>query len=410
MDWLINLISIFNTYAKTNQVVAGAMSLWGLGVLSYFGRNIPWKIWNIIVRQTTTTMVLMSSSPTFYNFQTWFCKRGYSDKVRSVKISSGKWGEDKAVKSMGYGKHYLLHKYIPFKVEMTKVDATNNIMERDEITITILGRSHKFFDILFEEIQHNVLEEEKLQIFKYNTDYWLKVSEQLKRNIDTVFLQKETKDTVLSHIDKFILNEDWYIDNGLSYQTGILLYGHPGCGKTSFIKSIASKYNMPIYILSAGMLYCIDKAVLGLPKKCLFLIEDIDTDCALYKRDHPKEGPDAPTVQHTNELKFSFTNFSDVLNSLDGIINIHGRILIATTNHMEKLDDALLRNGRFDLKVYIGYATNYTVERFFERYYPNFIFDPNFEIKDKIPASKIQNLIIRNLETPEIVIKQIGKE
>ncbi len=401
LKFINDSISSFNIYATSNPIIAGVVSLWGLSVLSYFGRGIPKKLWDILLRQSTTTMVLLSSSPIFYNFQTWFYNRGYSDKARSIKVSTGKWGEDTAVKSMGYGNHYFLYKHMPFKVNMFKIDTTNNIMERDEITITILGRSHKFFDLLFKEIQESTLKEDKVKVFKYNKDYWKPVSDQMKRDMSTIFLEENIKGSVLEHIDNFVSREKWYIHNGLSYQTGILLYGHPGCGKTSFIKALASKYNKDIYRLNAGMLYYIDSAVLDLPNNVLFLIEDIDADPALHERNVQ---PDNETPSKDNVLQISLTNFSDVLNSLDGIITIHGRILIATTNHIEKLDAALLRNGRFDLKVKMGYASNLIVEKFFKRYYPNFSIDFRFNIRDKIPASKIQNLILKNSTDPKKVL------
>jgi len=414
-EYVQNLIIIFNNYAVNNQVIAGAISLWGLGVLSYFARNIPSKIWNVIVRQSTTTMVLLSSSPTFYNFQIWFYKQGYSDQARAIKISSGKWGDDKAVKSMGYGNHYFFYNYMPFKLNMVKIDNTNNSMERDELTITVLGRSHRFFNKLFKEVKDCVIQEEKVQVYQYDPkSYWKPVISQVKRNIDTVFLDELSKSKVLNHIDDFIAKENWHVNNGLSYQTGILLYGFPGCGKTSLIKAIASYYDKPIYILSASMLYCIDSAILDLPENSLLLIEDIDTDIVLHKRDYPEnknnEGLPVTDPMHSAPvLQLSLTNLSDVLNSLDGIVAVHGRLLIATTNHVEKLDPALLRNGRFDLKVKIGYANNFVLNNFFKRYYPDFKIDPDFQIADNIPASKIQSLILNNLDNPMNVLDSLNK-
>jgi len=406
-SWLIefinSFISGFNTYAIGNPVVAGVVSLWGLSVLSYFGRNIPQSIWKLAVRQTTSTMVLMSSSPTFYNFQTWFYKKGYSSKARAIKLSSGRWGEDTVVKSIGYGNHYFIHNRVPFKINMTKVDSTNTLMERDEFTITVLGRSHKFFDLLFKEIKNSLLKENRIPTFKFNKDFWEEVGGQVKRDIDTVFLKESTKDIVLNHIDTFVEREEWYLKNGLSYHTGILLHGSPGSGKTSFIKAIASEYNRPLYILSSQMLSYIENAIVKIPENALFLIEDIDTNPMLHER-----GDSENTTE--KDTGFSFTNLSDVLNSLDGIIITHGRILIATTNHIEKLDAALLREGRFDIKVQLGCVDNFVIKSFFERYYPDFLIDPNFEVIDNLPACNIQNLILKNLNNPKVVLEQIRKD
>jgi len=423
IDWIIKFIydffTVFNNYAKDNQIVAGALSLWGLSVLSYFGRNIPRKIWALMIKQSTTTMTLLSSSQAFYNFMAWFIRCGYSDKMRSIKITSGRWGDDGPRKSTGYGAHYFLYGYTPFKIDMTKDENTNNLMERDEIKVTVLGRSHKFFDILFKEIQEMEMEDERLQVYKYRKDYWQKTSSQMKRDLSTVFLRDNIESAVISHIDTFVAKENWYVSNGLSYQTGILFHGKPGCGKTSLIKALASKYNKPLYVLNAGMLHYIEDAVMELPDKSILVIEDIDAEPVLHKREEDEEESREESVSSgslpkTKTVKpppmLSFSNNSDILNALDGIISIHGRILIATTNHIEKLDEALLRDGRFDLKVGVYYADNFVVKNFFKRYYPNFIFDTDFKIKSKISSSEIQSSILRNLKDPEKVLKEIGRE
>ena len=61
---------------------------------------------------------------------------------------------------------------------------------------------------------------------------------------------------------------------------------------------------------------------------------------------------------------------SEILNALDGIVTIHGRLLITTTNHIEKLDEALIRPGRIDLCIEIGYMTNACFRMALERFFP----------------------------------------
>ena len=57
----------------------------------------------------------------------------------------------------------------------------------------------------------------------------------------------------------------------------------------------------------------------------------------------------------TLEDKSDELNLSDMLNVLDGVVDCPNRILVMTSNHPEKLDPALIRPGRVNLKLYLGF-------------------------------------------------------
>lgn len=61
--------------------------------------------------------------------------------------------------------------------------------------------------------------------------------------------------------------------------------------------------------------------------------------------------------------------FSGLLNALDGVASAEERIIFLTTNHVEKLDPALIRPGRVDMKEFFGNATEVQVRTMFERFY-----------------------------------------
>ena len=64
-------------------------------------------------------------------------------------------------------------------------------------------------------------------------------------------------------------------------------------------------------------------------------------------------------------------SFSGLLNALDGVRSQEGRILFMSTNHIEKLDAALLRPGRSDLLVKLDFATQDQIRRMFMRFFPD---------------------------------------
>jgi hypothetical protein len=119
---------------------------------------------------------------------------------------------------------------------------------------------------------------------------------------------------------------------------GLLLYGQPGNGKTRFIKHIAKKHSLPVYVVYLNPEYSnLDIAMMfsSIPRKCLVLMEDFDNyfdgrDC-LMKND---------------QVKFTFDAF---INALDGIHNDYKQVVFAlTANDIEKIDDSLKkRPSRF---------------------------------------------------------------
>ena len=60
----------------------------------------------------------------------------------------------------------------------------------------------------------------------------------------------------------------------------------------------------------------------------------------------------------TETTKNSKLTLDTILTELSGVSNVSGRIIIATTNHPEKIDKALIRPGRFDIIAHLSYLTN----------------------------------------------------
>jgi mitochondrial chaperone BCS1 len=93
-----------------------------------------------------------------------------------------------------------------------------------------------------------------------------------------------------------------------------------------------------IYVISLSNPLVKDDTLVDLlsdtPKGSLLLLEDID---AAWLR----EG--GGSVTH-----------SGLLNAIDGVASVDGRVLFMTTNHPEKLDEAFLRPGRVDVREHIG--------------------------------------------------------
>jgi len=293
----------------------------------------------------------------------------------------------------------------------------------DPITLghhDLIVRASKLFDKLIDEIsKFNTNSTGKFQLKTYDDNYWRLVKKCRKRDLDSVFIEKYKKDLLLNNLEKFINREQWYIDNGIPYQYGIMLYGYPGTGKTSFIKALASYLNYDIYNLSPSNLYKCDDAFKTLDEKCIVVVEDIDSCTTTHKRDGEQgkemslgknEVTFAPNKQVNNKTfddaikDLKSWGLSDILNSIDGLFSTHGRILIITTNHPEKLDNALIRPGRIDLKIEIGFVNNEILKQFIDKFFPNNKIDvSNMTLKPNLTVASLQNEILLCKNLHEII-------
>ena len=70
------------------------------------------------------------------------------------------------------------------------------------------------------------------------------------KNLSNTIISNDVQINLIDDIKNFIESEEYYNTKGLPYKRGYLLYGPPGSGKTSIIKSIANQFSMDIYIIN----------------------------------------------------------------------------------------------------------------------------------------------------------------
>lgn len=81
-------------------------------------------------------------------------------------------------------------------------------------------------------------------------DGWEKAMTKRPRTIDSVILDLDDAESILDDARKFMTSGDWYASVGIPYRRGYLLYGPPGCGKTSFAQVLAGELKLDICILN----------------------------------------------------------------------------------------------------------------------------------------------------------------
>ena len=190
---------------------------------------------------------------------------------------------------------------------------------------------------------------------------WESVPFKHPSTFDTLAMEPERKEAIMADLKDFASGQAFYQKTGRAWKRGYLLYGQPGTGKSSMIAAMANFLGYDIYDLELTEVHTnseLRKLLMKTTSKSIIVIEDIDCSVHLTnrkKQPHVFEGFSDPMMEDTAK---SIT-LSGLLNFTDGIWSCCGseRIFVFTTNHIEKLDPALLRSGRMDMHVFMSYCS-----------------------------------------------------
>ena len=112
---------------------------------------------------------------------------------------------------------------------------------------------------------------------------WQQVARRPVRPMDTVVLDLQEKHDVLADINEYLhpTTPRWYASRGIPLRRGYLFHGPPGTGKTSFSFALAGVFGIDIYVISLQDASVTEEDLAALftklPRRCLVLLEDIDT-------------------------------------------------------------------------------------------------------------------------------------
>jgi len=404
----------FIDYSNSNPVVSGLVGLWGLTVLTFCIKVVPSRVLAFITKHMTTTMALYNYTRAYHDFMGWLDVKTIG-QFRSVNILNGRYGDNfDMTKGIGVGKHliFLRRRLIYVTLEEETSDAREH---KHKLLVTKFGRSHKFFDDILVDIKDNE-DKSSIKIYRSERDYWSYCKNQRKTNLDQICLEDEKIYLLVNSLQKFIGRREWYNKNNIPHRFGVLLYGPPGTGKTSLIKGIASYFDKNIY----NLVDLDPKLLNDVPNDSLVMIEDIDSiSPALNDNDdddvEESNGTYIPVSaigkkkkkRLSPEMEFMkdimLPGLSLILNSMDGIIDTNGRILIITTNNLDKIDERIFRPGRIDLKIEVGYVNDETLRQLFKKFFPEFkLPEHELSVEDNRTPAEFQNMVLLEKSPYEI--------
>ncbi|KKY36754.1 putative mitochondrial chaperone bcs1 [Diaporthe ampelina] len=255
------------------------------------------------------------------------------------------------------------------------------VSEREEISVSCFGRDPWLLKELLMEArtQFTQRDEHKTLIYRgtipagTTTPAWQRCLARASRPFSTVILNDKVKQDLINDVQDYLnpATRRWYSNRGIPYRRGYLLYGPPGTGKSSLSLALAGFFKMRIYIVSLSSVTSNEENLstlfAELPRRCVVLLEDIDTAGLTHTREDKSrnvsggnnEDDMAPgqltkgtgSTNNNNNNNNGRLSLSGLLNILDGVASQEGRVLIMTTNHVDKLDKALIRPGRVDMIV-----------------------------------------------------------
>ncbi len=280
--------------------------------------------------------------------------------------------------------------------------------------IHILGNDLKYMRQKINEIYKNYNKHKKnlaekedenmgLRIHTYNGKNWNKKFPSIFITFDNLFISNSIKKELDKNITKLLFDDDFYQKYSVPQKLSILLYGNPGCGKTSTYLAIANKYKLPIYIVKNEMLNDKNKNIIhDIPNRSIIVFEEIDT----YSIKNRTETTDNEKEKDGDKS----VNLQNFLELLDGYYTLPNKaIIILTTNYLDKMDPAIIRKGRIDQSIELENPNAESIVNIFQYHYPDINFNKKiFEnLCSKLPTCEYTNIILNNLDDSDKAIKEL---
>merc|ERR1712062_765764 len=344
----------------------------------------------------------------------------------------------------------------PVKAEEFQISLYSETLNADELRLVLESWVKEY------EGKLNKNNDKHLKFFLYSpsgdvtedyydaTSYYQEFKFESGKAFSNVFYPQ--KEDIVRRLDFFTKNKSWYKQRGIPYTMGFLFYGAPGCGKTSTIKAIANHTQRHIVSVPLNKIkpakellnvfYNVRMNYKDIPlNQRLYVLEDIEAadlkevvgerSKAEKEGEKKEEGEDkedsdsgidmnllqllksSATAGTLDKWKSSKLTLATLLEVLDGVMEMDGRMLIITTNYPERLDKALIRPGRIDMKVKFGLCTADNIVQMYQHYFEAELpssFDRSRLQDDVYSPAEVTQVFLNNMHKPEEGLEQLASQ
>ena len=318
----------------------------------------------------------------------------------------------------------------PYKIHRIKLFSKNKETNMDDLELFVDNCIEIYDKYIYEKELNEqyhycyINGEENGDILNYSRKKFF-----TNKTFDTIYF--DDKEKYLENLDFFINNREWYESKGIPYHFGALLYGEPGCGKTSILKATIKRTGRYPFVIpfnrvetcgeAENIFYQTEIQGKNIPiDKRIYIFEDIDClsdvikERSLEKKSEIKYELELLskitelTSRKANNVTDKLT-LSCLLNIFDGILETPGRIIILTTNYPDRIDKALLRPGRIDINIELKKASSDTINKILSSFYG--IDTENIMFEDYVltPAT-VSNICLENknnIDNSIMIIKKL---
>ncbi|KAJ7974472.1 AAA-ATPase [Quillaja saponaria] len=344
----------------------------------------------------------MKRSEAFMNIQTYLSKNS-SVKAKRLKADFVKDRQTPLVLSMDENEEITDE----FKGELVTGSYLNHVLDQGK-AISVENRQLKLYT-------NNSSD----NWYGYKSTKWSHVVFEHPATFETLAMERKKKEEILDDLVKFSKGKEYYAKIGKAWKRGYLLYGPPGTGKSTMVAAMANFLNYDIYDLELTAVKDnseLRRLLIETSGKSIIVIEDIDCSLDLTgqraakkkeKDEDEDEGAKDPVRKKAEkeENKGSKVTLSGLLNFIDGLWSACGgeRIIVFTTNFVDKLDPALIRRGRMDKHIELSYCSFEAFKELAKNYLDvdsHHLFDRIDELlkeTNMTPADVAENLLLKSV-------------